>query len=557
MSSVSTRQRVIDVVRERAEREPDRICLTFHKPDGPAESLTYEALVRDACAYARALRAQRLTAGSMVVVTAPTAPQFVAAFLGIQQAGLIPIPAPPPEPLSGAARYRERLLDIVERSRAAAVVIPAEPPPADLQDMLAAGGVALVTAQAAPRGSEMSEWAEPDTRIAYCQFTSGSGGRAKGVMLTHENVFANIRARQEAYGLRDGDVGVSWLPLSHDMGLVGYILSPLMTGIPCHLMAPAAFLADPRAWLALITRVRGTIANAPNSAYGLCVRRVPETALDGLELSSWRRAFNGAEPVTGEVVEAFVRRFEKVGFRASAMLPGYGLAENTLSVASRRAGQGAHFDVIDRDVLERLHRAVPAGADEPRLSVASVGVPLPGQEVTIRDAGGLPCPERCIGEVTIRSASVMDGYLEGTEGEGGVDPEGWLWTGDLGYLADGELYVVGRKKDLIIRAGRKYYPQDLEDAIARVPGVRSGRVAAFAVPGAERERVVVVAEHRAAPDEAAALPALIDRAVFSAVRFRPDDIVLVAPQTLPLTTSGKLMRPAVRRTYLDAGYRRS
>jgi acyl-CoA synthetase (AMP-forming)/AMP-acid ligase II len=368
-------------------------------------------------------------------------------------------------------------------------------------------------------------------------------------------VLANIQARQVAYGLGREDVAVSWLPFSHDMGLLGYVLSPLVTGMPCHIMSPQAFLADPRAWLALITRVRGTMSSAPNSAYGLCVRRISDTGLVGLELSSWRRAFNGAEPVTPEVVDAFIRRFERVGFRGSALLPAYGLAENTLSVASRLPGAGARFDAVSREALEGANRAVPTSAEDRRLLIASVGRALPGQEIAIVDAAGAACGDRQIGEIAVRGDSVMDGYLPGTEGDAGVRPDGWLLTGDLGYLSDGELYIVGRKKDVIIRAGRNYYPQDLEDAVGRVAGVRTGRVAAFSVPAPEMERVVVVAERRAESErDLDTLCSEIDKAVFAAVRFHPDDVVLVPAQTLPLTTSGKLMRPAARRSYLEGHY---
>jgi acyl-CoA synthetase (AMP-forming)/AMP-acid ligase II len=297
------------------------------------------------------------------------------------------------------------------------------------------------------------------------------------------------------------------------------------------------------------------MANAPNGAYGLCVRRIPDSALTGLDLSSWRRAFNGAEPVTVEVVEAFARRFARVGFDSSAMLPAYGLAENTLTVSSRRVGQGARFDVISRDALEDASTAAPASPEEPRLSIASVGAPLPGQEVALLDADGNRCDERRVGEIAVRGASVMHGYLQGTEGEGGLGSDGWLLTGDLGYMSDGELFVVGRKKDLIVRAGRKYYPQDLEDAAGRVPGVRTGRVVVFSVPGPEIDRVIVVAECRdGAESEPEALHDAIRQAVFAVARFQPDDVVLVAAQTLPLTTSGKVMRPAARRSYTEGRY---
>jgi acyl-CoA synthetase (AMP-forming)/AMP-acid ligase II len=546
--------RIVDIVGDRAHRQPERVALTFHGPGDKIEELTYGELAHEAGAYAAAFVRRGLPPESLIVILAPSVRGFVSAFIGAQQAGLVAVPAPSPELLGPQARYRERLLDIVRQSRAAAVFSPIEQSTDVLRAELAAGGVSFITpavlseaADEAPAGRYCS--------LAYCQFTSGSGGRAKGVLLTHDNVLANIQARQRAHDLGPDDVGVSWLPFSHDMGLVGYVLFPLATGMPCHVMSPQAFLADPRSWLALITRVRGTVANAPNSAYGLCARRVADSALTGLDLASWRRAFNGAEPVTVEVVEAFARRFASVGFDGSAMLPAYGLAENTLSVSSRRVGQGARFDVVSRDALEDASIATPASPEEFGMPIASVGAPLPGEEVAILDADGRPCDERRVGEIAVRSASVMHGYLQGTEGEGGLGSDGWLLTGDLGYMADGELFVAGRKKDLIVRAGRKYYPQDLEDAAGRVPGVRTGRVVAFAVAGPEVERVVVVAERReGAGSEPEALCSAIRQALFTAVRFQPDDVVLVPAQTLPLTTSGKVMRPAARRSYVEGQY---
>ncbi|HEY7518156.1 MAG TPA: fatty acyl-AMP ligase [Methylomirabilota bacterium] len=548
--------RVVDIVRDWAETEPDRVCLTFYGPSDRIERVTYGRLLASASAYADGFVRRGLPPESMIVLLAPSVSDFVSGLLGAQLASLVAVPAPPLEPLGGKDRYWNRLLDIVRRTSAKALLTSTpESPTEDVAAALASEGVSLMTSTSVVPVDAVHAARPEQTRFSYCQFTSGSGGRAKGVLLTHENVLANIRARAAAFDVGDADVAVSWLPFSHDMGLLGYVLFPLVTGMPCHIMSPQAFLTNPRAWLALLTGVRGTLSGAPNSAYGLCARRIQDSDLEGLDLSSWRAAFNGAEPVTFDAVEAFTRRFEPVGFKRSALIPVYGLAENTLSVAGRRPGTGARFEAISREVLEDENQAVLASADEPRLAIASVGSPLPGQEVAILDASGMRCPERQIGEISVRGASVMEGYLPGTEGDAGVRPDGWLLTGDLGYQADGEVFIVGRKKDLIIRAGRKYYPQDLEDAAGRVPGVRTGRVAAFSVPAPERERVVVVAERRAGSEtDPHALRCEIDHAVFAAVRFRPDDVVLVSAQTLPLTTSGKMMRPAARRAYLEGRY---
>jgi acyl-CoA synthetase (AMP-forming)/AMP-acid ligase II len=260
--------------------------------------------------------------------------------------------------------------------------------------------------------------------------------------------------------------------------------------------------------------------------------------------------------VTRDVVEAFVNRFATVGFRVSAMLPAYGLAENTLTACSRLPGEGARFEEVARETLERDGVARIAQEGEESQTMVSVGRPLDEQQIAIAGDDGTPLPPRRIGEVMLRGPSVMHSYLPGTEGEASLRPDGWLATGDLGYLADGELFLTGRKKDLIIRGGRNYYPEDLETAAGRVPGIRPGRIAAFSVSGPEQERVVLAAETR--PDwdrDAAALRDEVGRAVYATVRFRPDEIVLLAPSALPLTSSGKIMRPEARRLYQAGAWR--
>ena len=555
-------RRIVDFVGRWAERQPERVCLTFHASAthtglGPPIPVTYGALWEETLAYSRSLARLRLGLGAPVVVLSRSVRQFVPVFLAVQHAGLLAVPCPPPEPMETGRRARERVGDILERCRATVLLDPA--PGAEAGDFvadLALRGVSVFDpARLREAGDGAAPAAGPGCPFAYCQFTSGSGGRAKGVRLTHENLLAFIRARTAAYGLGEGDIGVSWLPLFHDMGLVGYVLHPLVTGLPVHLMSTAAFLARPASWLTLIARVRGTLSVAPNSAYGLCARRVPDTELAGLDLSSWRMAFNGSEPVTRGVVEAFIGRFAPAGFRASAMLPAYGLAENTLTACSRRPGEGALFEDVARDALERdgVARSVEGGAEV--RTMVSVGRPLPEQEIAILGDDGAPLAARHVGEVVLRGPSVMHSYLPGTGGETSLRPDGWLATGDLGYLADGELFLVARKKDLIIRGGRNYYPEDLETAGGRVPGVRPGRLAAFSVPGPEQERVVLAVEVR--PDwegDPATMRAALEQAVFAAVRFRPDDILLLPPHALPLTSSGKVMRPEARRLYETAGW---
>ena len=550
--------RIVDIVRERAEREPERVCLTFYGPRDEPDQVTYGSLHREAAAFSTVFRNHGLAPGSPVVLFAYSTRRFVSAFLGMQRAGLLAIPVPRPDPLEPGRRSQERVAEIVQRCQARALFSPTpEPPAEELTSLLRAHHVAVL----GPGELDHVDGREDPVRdepypFAYCQFTSGTGGRAKGVLLTHENIIAGLGARSAGYGLGEGDVAVSWLPLYHDMGLVGYLLQPLVTGFPCHVMSPLRFLRDPASWLALIARVGGTISTAPNFAYALCTRKIPDQELADLDLSSWRCAFNGSEPVTREVVEGFIRRFAPCGFRPDSMLPGYGLAENTLTATSRRPGHGARFDEVSLEGLAEGGRARPARGGESGRSVASVGQALPGQEVAIVDPQGIPLGEREIGEIALRGDTVMHGYLPDAEGEVVRRPDGWLLTGDLGYLAGGELFIVGRKKDLIIRAGHNYYPEDLEEAASQVPGVRAGRVIAFSVPGPERELVVLAAERRDEGDEeAATLGAAIRQAVFARIRFLPDDVVLLPPRSLPLTSSGKVMRPAAKQRYLEGRWK--
>jgi acyl-CoA synthetase (AMP-forming)/AMP-acid ligase II len=291
------------------------------------------------------------------------------------------------------------------------------------------------------------------------------------------------------------------------------------------------------------------MACAPNFAYALCARKVSDAELAALDLSSWRLACNGSEPVTKAAVEAFIRRFAPCGFRPGALLPCYGLAEDTLCATSRRPGEGARFEELSRAGLEREG---VARLERGGVTVASVGRPLPGHEIAVVDAEGRVVADRRIGEVVIRGESLMHGYLPDTQGDLALSPDGALRTGDIGYIAGGELFLVGRKKDLIIRAGRNHYPQDIEEALVAVPGIRPGRAVAFSVPGEELERVVVAVELAPERDEdIGALSKAIREAVLAATGLVPDEVLLLPRNALPLTSSGKVMRPEARRLYLE------
>ena len=318
--------------------------------------------------------------------------------------------------------------------------------------------------------------------------------------------------------------------------------------------SPLEFLRRPRRWLAAVSEHRGTLSPAPNFAYELCVRRIADRDLDGLDLSSWRAALNGAEPINPDTLDRFCERFVPYGFRPQALLPVYGLAENAVALTFPDLHEVHRLDRIEREPFERERRARPTADDDGALRFVSVGRPLPGQEVRIVDEDGNAVPERLEGQIEFRGLSTTPGYFRNPESTAAIrTADGWTRSGDLGYLAGGELFITGRTKDLIIKGGRNIYPQEVELAAAEVEGVRRGCVVAFSVPDAERrkERLVVVAETRRKAAERPHLAAEVKMRVHQAVHVSADEVVMVPPGTVPKTPSGKLRRLECRRRYLD------
>jgi 1-acyl-sn-glycerol-3-phosphate acyltransferase len=390
--------------------------------------------------------------------------------------------------------------------------------------------------------------------IAFLQYTSGSTGNPKGVILTHANLLANLRAMGRAAGATAGDVFVSWLPLYHDMGLIGAWLGSFYFAMPLVVMSPLDFLARPTRWLWAIHRYRGTFSAAPNFAYEICATRLDERDLEGLDLSSWRWAFNGAEPVSADTMERFAARFACHGLDPATLAPVYGLAECALDLAFPPARRGLVVDRVDRSRLAHAGVAAPAAADDAQpLRIVGCGQPLAGYQIRIADDAGRELPERRVGRVEFQGPSATAGYFRNPEATAALFDGGWLDSGDLGYIAAGELYLTGRAKDMMIRGGQNHYPYELEDAAGSVAGVRKGCVAVFAVPDAARgsERIVVLAETRER-DEAkrAQLRAQINALAADLVGGPADDVVLAPPHTVLKTSSGKIRRAASRELYL-------
>ena len=541
----------------RAEAEPGRPAVFLRESDGDERTITYGGLWREAAAVAGGLRAEGVGRGDTVALMLPTGKDFLRAFQGILIAGAIPVPIYPPARLDQLDEYAGRQSAILADAgvQVLVTIAKAKPIATVLRPRVRSLRRVATPDELAERGQPWASAEGAGADPAFIQYTSGSTGQPKGVLLTHENLLANIRAIAFGLGATPIDVGVSWLPLYHDMGLIGSWLFCLHQGLPLALQSPLSFLARPERWLWAIHERRATLSAAPNFAYELCVRKIADSAIEGLDLSSWRCALNGAEPVNPETVDRFVARFSPYGFRREAMMPVYGLAENSVALCFPPPGRGPKLDRIERARFEREGRAVPAAEDDAgALRLLSVGAPLPEHEVRIVDDAGEERPDRTLGRLVFRGPSMTAGYfgkLEATAAR--TTPIGFLDSGDLAYRADGEHYIAGRSKDLIIKAGRNLVPQELEEAAAHVPGVRRGCVVAFGVTNEESgtERLVVAAETRVKDAERREqIAADITRRVTDAVGMPPDAVALVPPGAVPKTSSGKVRRNETREMYV-------
>ena len=541
----------------RAEREPERPHVFLREDDGTTTTLTHGRLLGEATAVAGGLVERGIARGDTVALMLPTGLDFLRSFQGILIAGAIPVPIYPPVRLDRLEEYARRqaailadagvrLLITFDRARPVAAVLKAAVP--SLQHLVTAEELALAGPLSSPPGGSAED-------PAFIQYTSGSTGQPKGVLLTHANLLANIEAIGEGVGVRPDDVGASWLPLYHDMGLIGTWLFCLHQGIPLSLQSPLSFLSRPERWLWAIHEHRVTLSGAPNFAFELCVRRIPEEALTGLDLSSWRCALNGAEPVSPDTLERFARRFAAYGFRREAMFPVYGLAENSVALCFPPVGRGPRVTRVKRHLFETARRAEPADPLDPAaLRFVSVGTPLPRHEVRIVDDAGQDLPEGGVGRLVFRGPSMTPGYFRQPEATAAISlPGGWLDSGDLAFRLEGEIHIAGRTKELIIKAGRNLVPAEIEEAAAGVPGIRRGCVAAFGVEqeGLGTESLVVVAETKADDlAEQERLVAGVVDAVAAAVGVPPDSVRLVPPGSVPKTSSGKIRRGATREAFL-------
>ena len=548
-------QTLVEMLAFHAETHPNRTAIRLLSSDADEETFSYRALWNGAQAVAAGLREERLEPGDAVAIMLPTGAEFFYAFLGALLAGCIPTPIYPPLRRAQIEDHLRRQAGILRNARALVLIASKETRLfARIVRALAPELRHVVTVEELRRPTaEEPRFMLHGDDLALLQYTSGSTGDPKGVMLTHANLLANIRAIGQIFRATPDDVVVSWLPLYHDMGLIGNWLGSLYHACPVVVMSPLAFLARPERWLWAIHRYRGTLSAGPNFAYELCVRKIEESLLEGLDLGSWRMAGNGAEEISPITLESFCERFAPYGLRREAVTPMYGLAENAVVLTSTPLGRGPLIDRILRKSLASSGRAVPAGdSREPAAEFVSCGLPIPGHEVRIVGESGLELGEREEGRLEFRGPSATSGYLRNPDKTRELVHDGWLDSGDLAYIAGGEIHVTGRIKDVILRAGRNLYPDEIEAAVAEVTGVRRGRVAAFGHrdPASGTEGLVVIAETKQRdPARRKEIRDGIRDIVAAITDLPPDDILLARPGTILKTASGKIRRAACHKLY--------
>ena len=520
--------------------------------------LSYAELRKLALATARKLLSLGLKRGDRVAVIAETGPDFMAVFFACQYAGLVPCPLPYTMYIGGKEAYIERVAGMLKAAQACAV-IASDDLAAYIGEAASAAGVTKVFThaglQAQPESAVKLEPFRAD-EFAYIQYSSGSTSDPKGVLISQKAIVANTRGiLRDGLRVKPGDRAFSWLPLYHDMGLVGFCLAPMMGQVTVDYLATTAFARRPALWLKLMSENRSTICYSPSFGYDLAARRVNGDAVR-LDLKGWRAAGIGGDMVRADVLERFAAALAPSGFSARSFIPSYGMAETTLAVSFTDVEKPIRIDTIERNAYKNERLAVPAKAGEAANKARSFvvcGKPLPGHEVAIRDDDGQTLGERRIGHVFVRGPSLMAGYYHNDAATDAVmGGDGWLDTGDMGYWLDGEIVITGRAKDLILHNGRNIWPQDIEWAAEQIEPLRSGDVAAFAVEGEDGDDDVVVLVHCRLAD--AAEMEELRRKVAGVVHQSAGvecKVVLVPPKSLPFTSSGKLSRAGAKQKYLS------
>jgi fatty-acyl-CoA synthase len=532
----------------------------FLDRDSNEQFYSFDRLREESMRRAAHFRHYGLKKGDRVAMVVPDGEDFVPTFLGAVWAGLVPVPLYPPLSMGKLDAYIETLVAIMGKAKPTYLVTNEK-----VQTVLW-GGISkvpsvkgVITTEElklpAPAGAsgEKADISEDD--LCFLQFTSGSTSTPKGVSVTHGNLRANAWAimRDGLQTDTDVDHGVSWLPLYHDMGLIGFVISPMFHRVSVTFIPTLTFVRNATIWLRTIHNKKGTISFAPNFAYALATKRAKADQIASLDLSSMRHFGCGAEPINPETMRAFVEKFAGAGLKAKSLLPCYGMAEATLAISFIGIDEELSTDVIDSDGYQQDRKAEPVPVEQLKAGKAqefvSCGKTFPKHEVGVFDDSGKRLSDRRIGEIWVRGPSVAKGYFEDAEATERTFGNGWLKTGDYGYLVNGNVYITGRKKDIIIINGRNYDPQRMEWLVDDLPEVRKGSTVAFSRPGATSEELVIVVESRTQKPEA--LIDLVKQKINENLQLMPADVVLAPVGSLPKTSSGKLQRAKTRLQYLD------
>ncbi len=530
--------------------------LNFHDPRGNlARPYPYSELRDDALKTAYRLVAHGVKPGDRIALIAETGPEFAALFFGVVYAGAWPVPLPLPTSFGGAQSYIDQLKVQLESCDPKILFFPPE-----LAEM--AGAAAQLRDVEGLDWTAFGEREAPEAKlpeqqkdeICYLQYSSGSTRFPHGVAVTHGALLNNLAAHSHGTEVRDGDRCISWLPWYHDMGLVGCFLSVVANQVSTDYLKTEDFARRPLAWLDMISRNKGaTLSYSPTFGYDICARRVSSqtNVAERFDLSRWRVAGNGADMIRPDVMQAFVDAFADAGFNARSFLPSYGLAEATLAVSIMPPGEGIIVELVEETELAGESHAANDDRPQRYRAMVNCGKPVRDMEVEIRDEDGGILPEKAIGKVWCRGPSIMVGYFRDPEATAACLKDGWLDTGDMGYMSDGYIYIVGRAKDMIIINGKNHWPQDIEWAVEQLPGFKAGDIAAFAVttPGGEETPAVLVQCRTSDDKERAELRDLIKEKV-RAITGMNCVVELVPPRTLPRTSSGKLSRAKARQQYL-------
>jgi len=551
LSKIGTLQ---DVLIQYAIRDPHRPHIYLQNEEGNEESITYGNLLTKASRLANGLIERGLKPDDTVAIMLPTSADFFQTFCGVLLAGGVPVPIYPPFRMDRIEEYAIREARILNNAEVRFLVTFAE---AERLSKILQSSIHSLKSVTTAKNLLSDKSALPNVprttdQPALLQYTSGSTGDPKGILLYHQNILANLRSVAKAVDINSTDATVSWLPLYHDMGLMSWVCS-LYFGIPITILSPISFLNRPERWLWAIHYHRGTVSAAPNFAYELCVKKIDDNALEGLDLSSWRLCFNGAEAVNIQTLTRFYNRFKHYGLRKEAIFPVYGLAENTVALAVPPIDREFRVDRIVRETFEKDKRAMPSTGTKDFLEFASEGIAIPGHAIRIVNDENKLLSERLVGNVQFTGPSAMQGYYNNPVATAAVYHEGWWDTGDLGYIAEGELFITGRKKDLIIKAGRNIYPETIEEVVGNVPGVRKGCVIAMGILDEKigTEKLILVAESKSdQPEVQQKLVNAITEQVVTEIGVPPDQVIIVSLRKIPKTSSGKLQRSACREAYL-------